>query len=1011
MFNRSFARRMLMVLVAVMTFGVGAAAYAQHQGETEAQHAARMAWWRNAKFGMFIHWGVYSVPAGTYDGKQIGGIGEWIMNRGKIPCDVYQKYAKDFVPSKYDPDAWAQLAADAGMKYMVITSKHHDGFALFPSDVTKWDIADASPYGKDLIGPLAKAARAQGLKFGLYYSQAQDWNHPGGAASGGHWDTAQDGDMDRYLKEIAVPQVREILTRYKPDILWWDTPTNMSKERAELFMPLFKDQPDIITNNRLGGGYRGDTETPEQHIPATGYKDRDWEVCMTMNDTWGYKSYDHNWKSTADLLHKLCDIVSKGGNFLLNIGPRPDGTIPQESIDRLHEVGKWMNVNSESIYGTTASPFASKLTWGRVTKKLRPGGATLYMQIFDWPADHVALLPGLKNKVTSAKLLAGGATVKTENTPDGVVVHLPGEATDPIVSVVKLEVEGDLDVAKVLPKQKADGTMVLNPVQADIHNVFGSDAKVETIAHEPSIGFWTDKRVKVSYKFHIDKPGTFKVNTQIAGTGDSKFTISVGDQKLSVATEKTGDFRKFKPVTLGQVTLDKAGDYTLTITPDGKAWGPINMRTITLVPAESESARDARMKWWRDDRFGMFIHWGLYAVPAGEYNGKDIGGIGEWIMNHAPIPADEYQKYTKQFDPAKYDPEKWVKAAADAGVKYLVITSKHHDGFCLWDSKVTKYDIVDATPYGKDLLKPLAEACKKHGIKFCTYYSIMDWHHPSQTAGGKNGRYNPTKIVDGRKEEYVKYMKAQLKELIDNYDVEVMWFDGEWVGWWTEPDGKDLYAYLRKLKPSLIINNRIGKGRKGMEGLNKGDQEYAGDFGTPEQQIPADGLPGVDWESCMTMNDTWGFKKKDHNWKSSEKLIRNLIDICSKGGNYLLNVGPTAEGEIPGPSLERLADMGKWMKVNGQSLYGTTASPFPKQPKWGRVTTKGSTLYLHVFEWPADGKLTMPAVDGKVKSVKLLADPSRSGLSASVEGGQTVVTLAGSAPDKIASVVELQLSK
>jgi alpha-L-fucosidase len=254
-------------------------------------------------------------------------------------------------------------------------------------------------------------------------------------------------------------------------------------------------------------------------------------------------------------------------------------------------------------------------------------------------------------------------------------------------------------------------------------------------------------------------------------------------------------------------------------------------------------------------------------------------------------------------------------------------------------------------------------------------------------------------------------MKAQLKELIDNYDVEVMWFDGEWPSWWTEPDGKDLYAYLRKLKPSLIVNNRVGKGRKGMEGLNKGDQEYAGDFGTPEQQIPASGLPGVDWESCMTMNDTWGFKKDDHKWKSDEKLIRNLIDICSKGGNYLLNVGPTSEGEIPAASVERLAAMGKWMRVNGKSLYGTTASPFPAQPKWGRVTSKTNTLYLHVFDWPKDGKLTMPAVDGKIKSVKLLADPSRSGVGATIRNDQTIVALPGEAPDPIASVVELQLSK
>ncbi|CAN0363890.1 unnamed protein product, partial [Ectocarpus sp. 4 AP-2014] len=208
-----------------------------------------------------------------------------------------------------------------------------------------------------------------------------------------------------------------------------------------------------------------------------------------------------------------------------------------------------------------------------------------------------------------------------------------------------------------------------------------------------------------------------------------------------------------------------------------------------------------------------------------------------------------------RFDPQDYDPALWAQIAADAGMKYLVITSKHHDGFCLFDTAATDWDVVDGTPYKKDLLKPLAEECRKRGIHFCAYYSIMDWTHPSQRV----------KPVD--KEAYVADMKLQLKELIDSCDPDVLWFDGEWVNWWTEADGRDLYEYLLALKPSLIVNNRVGKGRKGMAGFNRDDQEYSGDFGTPEQEIPATGMPGVDWESCMTMNDTWGFKTHDHNWK------------------------------------------------------------------------------------------------------------------------------------------------
>lgn len=425
---------------------------------------------------------------------------------------------------------------------------------------------------------------------------------------------------------------------------------------------------------------------------------------------------------------------------------------------------------------------------------------------------------------------------------------------------------------------------------------------------------------------------------------------------------------------------------------------------------ESAAERDARMKWWRDARFGMFIHWGVYAVPAGEWQGREVKTAGEWIMNGADIPVAEYEPLARKFNPVKYDPAEWVRIAKDAGMKYIVITSKHHDGFSLFDTKATDWDIVDATPYGKDLLKPLADECRKQGLKFCTYYSIMDWHHAAQDHGPKD--YNPTTMKPGRKQEYIGFMKLQLAELLATSDPDLLWFDGEWPDWWTEEDGRDLYSYLRKLKPELVINNRIGKGRKGMEGLSKGDREYIGDFGTPEQQIPATGIPGVDWESCMTMNGTWGFHKFDNNWKSPETLIRNLVDIASKGGNYLLNVGPTAEGEIPPASVERLAAIGAWMKVNGASIYGTSASPIAA-PAWGRVTTKrgndgSTTLYLHVFDWPADGKLTVPGIQNKVRGAKLLATGEP--VTASREGDGVVLQVPAKAVDAVDTVIVLDVA-
>lgn len=356
---------------------------------------------------------------------------------------------------------------------------------------------------------------------------------------------------------------------------------------------------------------------------------------------------------------------------------------------------------------------------------------------------------------------------------------------------------------------------------------------------------------------------------------------------------------------------------------------------------ETEQDFDERMNWWRDATFGMFIHWGAYAVPAGIYKGEEVKGIGEWIMDRAKIPIEEYEKFVHQFNPVKFDANEWARIAKDAGMKYMVITSKHHDGFCLWDSKISDYDVMDAAPIQRDLLKELAKACKKQGVKLCFYHSIMDWHHP-----------------DANEEDFAKYREEylipQLEELLsgDYGDIGVLWFDGEWISEWTEEQGKALYQHLRSIKPDLIINNRVGKGRQGMQGMNK-DNTYAGDFGTPEQEI-LEKASALDWESCMTMNNTWGFKKNDHNWKSSEMLIHNLVDIIAKGGNYLLNVGPTAEGLIPEASVERLAEMGKWVRVNEEALYKTQRyEPFKEGEKIRYIQDKkGKYVYAVAFEWP-----------------------------------------------------------
>ena len=434
--------------------------------ETEAQRDTRMRWWREARFGMFIHWGLYSIPAGTWNGKQVPGIGEWIMNRGSIPVADYKLLAPQFDPVAFSAHGIVTLAKTSGMKYIVITSKHHDGFAMFDSKADSFNVVAATPYHRDPIRELAEECRKQGIKLGFYYSQDQDWTAPGGAAlkTGNHdlpthhWDPKQDGDFASYLHKKAIPQLKELLTDYGefPSVIWFDTPTeDMTPELAGELVTLLNQHPNLIWNNRLGGGYKGDTETPEQYIPAKGYPGRDWEACMTMNDTWGYQSYDTNFKATATLLRNLIDISSKGGNYLLNIGPDSKGNVPPAEVERLHEVGRWLAVNGTAIYGTQPTLFGSEAGSFSTTDVNAEGkpkfipswdwrstttSNQIYIEIFTWPAGsfHLEKVP---RTVTGAFLLADKTKkpLRITNFSNGIDVASPSKPLDPIATVLVLD--------------------------------------------------------------------------------------------------------------------------------------------------------------------------------------------------------------------------------------------------------------------------------------------------------------------------------------------------------------------------------------------------------------------------------------------------------------------------------------------------------------------------------------------------------------------------------------------
>lgn len=414
------------------------------------------------------------------------------------------------------------------------------------------------------------------------------------------------------------------------------------------------------------------------------------------------------------------------------------------------------------------------------------------------------------------------------------------------------------------------------------------------------------------------------------------------------------------------------------------------------------------MAWWRDARFGMFVHWGLYAIPAGAWNGK--ADYGEWIRDSARIPIDRYETFRSQWNPVAFDADAWARTAKAAGMRYLVLTSKHHDGFCLFDSKETDWDVMN-TQHGRDICKELAAACARHGVVFCLYHSIMDWHHPDYLP--RRPWEASSRSADGADfARFERYLHAQVREVVTQYRPAVLWFDGEWESTWNHERGAKLFDLCRSLAPGMLVNNRVDVHRGGMAGFSQ-HSDAKGDFATPEQEIPATGIPGVDWESCMTMNRHWGFNAADTQWKSAQDLVRNLVDIASKGGNYLLNVGPRADGSFPKESVDRLAAIGAWMDEHGEAIHGTTASVFESTP-WGRCTVRAgddtSTLYLHLFDAEkGHHALMLRGLTNPITSVRVLGNRGASGpwVMSPFSPTAPFVEVTLTDPNPIATVVEV----
>jgi alpha-L-fucosidase len=565
-------------------------------------HEERIAWWRQGKFGMFMHWGIYSLPAGEWKGKKVGGYAEHLMRKERITRNEYLQVAHQFNPVKFNAEEWVKNAKNAGMRYMIITSKHHDGFAMYPSQVSDFNINKQTPFKRDPMAELSAACKKYGLKFGFYYSHAFDWEHPD--APGNDWEYKNPGGdsglygganwydvhpellpkAKKYVDEKAIPQIKELLTKYHPDILWFDTPQKLPlSENVRILKAIRETDSNVVVNGRLVrsaganfGDYKNTADRPAEFYPVTG----DWEAIPTTNESYGYSKYDSSHKPVGHFVRLLASAASRGGNLLMNIGPKGDGTFDTRDLNILHGIGKWMDKNSESIYGTKAGPLPLQ-SWGVSTAK----NNRLYLHVFNWPKDGKLIVGGLKGTPSSITFLATKQTLSATRLNDkDLVIALPKNPVDTLNTVIVLDFKNKIDVDTVRYVSTNIPVTRLLAFDATQHGKgFGfGDGKTDRYY----VDGWKNKEQSLSFNFRTTTPSTFKVVIKYLADNNTGATYNLTLDKLNVEKQVIGQKQnKVTTEDIGQVKLE-AGLHELSIKPVDIKTELMKLLEVQLIPVK-----------------------------------------------------------------------------------------------------------------------------------------------------------------------------------------------------------------------------------------------------------------------------------------------------------------------------------------------------------------------------------------------------------------------------------------